>query len=54
MPDNDIPRPKWKDLILICISCLKRKKIHSSCCEIDINNVSEPPTPTPTPTDKII
>jgi hypothetical protein len=45
MPNNE-KRLKWKDVIFDLIKCCKHRKVHSSCCEIDI--AAEPPTPTQT------
>lgn len=35
----------FEKLIKLFIICCKHKKIHSSCCEIDIESKSEPSTP---------
>lgn len=35
----------FEKLIKMLIICCRHKKIHSSCCEIDINDKSDPPTP---------
>ena len=35
----------FEKLIKLFIICCKHKKIHSSCCELDIENKSEPSTP---------
>lgn len=42
--ENRENKIKWKYILFYLISCLKKRRLHSSCCECDVS--AEPSTPT--------
>ena len=34
-----------REILMMLIKCFRTSRIHSSCCEVDINNKSQPSTP---------